>query len=56
MIKHHPDDDLLLAFAAGRSEAGPALLVAVHLESCPGCRPGRRSGKHARTDQRINSR
>jgi putative transcriptional regulator len=38
MIKHHPDDDLLLAFAAGRSEAGPALLVAVHLESCPDCR------------------
>lgn len=38
MINHHPDDDLLLALAAGRSEGGPALLVGVHLESCPTCR------------------
>jgi putative transcriptional regulator len=38
MIHHHPDDDLLLALAAGRLDSGPALLVSVHLESCPDCR------------------
>lgn len=38
MIQHHPDDDLLLALAAGRLASGPALLASVHLESCPGCR------------------
>lgn len=38
MIQHHPDDDLLLASAAGRLANGPSLLVAVHLESCQACR------------------
>jgi putative transcriptional regulator len=38
MIHHHPDDDLLLALAAGRLDSGAALLVSVHLESCPACR------------------
>jgi len=38
MIQHHPDDDLLLALAAGHLESGPALLASVHLESCPTCR------------------
>ena len=38
MIHHHPEDDLLLALAAGRLARGPALLVSVHLESCPACR------------------
>lgn len=38
MIHHHPDDDLLLALAAGRSAEGPALLLEVHLESCASCR------------------
>lgn len=38
MIHHHPGDDLLLALAAGRLESGPALVVRVHLESCPACR------------------
>ena len=38
MIHHHPEDDLLLALAAGRLESGPALLVSVHLEACPACR------------------
>lgn len=38
MIEHHPDDDYLLALAAGRLASGPALLVGVHLESCPACR------------------
>ncbi|MFD1577852.1 ChrR family anti-sigma-E factor [Ramlibacter ginsenosidimutans] len=38
MINHHPTDDFLLALAAGRLAAGPALLVSVHLESCVACR------------------
>ena len=38
MIQHHPDEDLLLALAAGRLGSGPALLVSVHLESCAECR------------------
>lgn len=38
MIHHHPDDDLLLAQAAGRSTSGTALLVATHLEGCSDCR------------------
>jgi putative transcriptional regulator len=38
MIQHHPDDDLLLALAAGRLASGPALLASVHLESCAHCR------------------
>lgn len=38
MIQHHPDEALLLALAAGRLASGPALLVAVHLESCEACR------------------
>jgi putative transcriptional regulator len=38
MIQHHPDDDLLLAHAAGNLPAGPALVVASHLEGCAHCR------------------
>ncbi|CAA9431641.1 MAG: hypothetical protein AVDCRST_MAG51-2678 [uncultured Ramlibacter sp.] len=38
MILHHPDEDLLLSMAAGRLPAGQALVVAVHLDSCPQCR------------------
>lgn len=38
MIAHHPADDLLLAHAAGRLTAGPALLLDVHLEGCAACR------------------
>ena len=37
-IHHHPEDDLLLALAAGRLDGGQALLVATHLESCALCR------------------
>lgn len=37
-IQHHPDDELLLALAAGRLDAGQALLVATHLEGCGACR------------------
>ncbi len=38
MIRHHPDDSLLLRHAGGTLAAGPALLVATHLERCPACR------------------
>jgi len=37
MIRHHPDDDLLLSLAAGRLPAGPGLLVRVHVERCVEC-------------------
>ncbi len=38
-IRHHPDDALMLSFAAGgRLSAGLRLLVATHLELCPACR------------------
>ncbi|WP_029011269.1 ChrR family anti-sigma-E factor [Azospirillum halopraeferens] len=35
---HHPDDDLLLAYAAGGPGGVKALLVATHLAFCPDCR------------------
>ena len=38
MIQHHPQDDMLLARAAGSLAAGPALLVASHIEQCAVCR------------------
>lgn len=38
MISHHPDDDLLLALAAGGQEPGAALVLRAHLETCPHCR------------------
>lgn len=37
-IKHHPSDETLLWQAAGTLGAGPALVVAVHLEGCETCR------------------
>jgi len=37
MIRHHPDDALLLACAAGTLGAGHRLLLEVHLEGCPHC-------------------
>lgn len=37
-IHHHPDDDLLLALAAGTLAAGPELVLRVHLEQCGACR------------------
>ncbi|WP_256856639.1 ChrR family anti-sigma-E factor [Variovorax sp. KK3] len=37
MIRHHPGDDLLLAMAAGSLAAGPALVVATHVEGCAHC-------------------
>jgi putative transcriptional regulator len=38
VIRHHPDDALLIAHAGGTLASGPALLVATHLEGCAGCR------------------
>ncbi|HEY2257420.1 MAG TPA: ChrR family anti-sigma-E factor [Variovorax sp.] len=38
MIHHHPDDDLLLARAAGRLGSGHSLLIGSHLEHCSYCR------------------
>jgi putative transcriptional regulator len=37
-IKHHPSDETLMRMAAGSLGAGPALVVAVHLEGCAVCR------------------
>jgi len=37
-IRHHPDDDLLLARASGQLPAGARLVLASHLELCPLCR------------------
>ena len=37
MIRHHPDNALLLAHAAGNLPAGAAILVESHLEACPEC-------------------
>ncbi len=37
-IRHHPDDDLLLARASGQLPAGTRLVLASHLELCPLCR------------------
>jgi len=38
MIRHHPDDEYLLALAAGRLAPAQALVVAAHLERCTECR------------------
>lgn len=35
---HHPGEDTLIAYAAGTLGAGPALMVAIHLEGCGHCR------------------
>src|SRR5262249_25088302 len=37
-IEHHPGDETLLLYAAGTLGAGPALVVAAHLEACAVCR------------------
>lgn len=37
MIRHHPDDALLLALAAGSLARGPAAVTAAHAERCPRC-------------------
>lgn len=37
-IAHHPGDELLLAFAAGKLRPAQALVMAVHVETCARCR------------------
>lgn len=37
-IRHHPDDEMLLAQAAGRNEVGTRLVLSSHLELCGHCR------------------
>ncbi len=37
-IRHHPDDALLMALAAGTLESAAALVLSVHVEGCPQCR------------------
>jgi putative transcriptional regulator len=38
MIRHHPDDALLMALAADRLARGPAVVTAAHAEGCAHCR------------------
>lgn len=37
-IRHHPSEDLLSDFAAGRLDEGQSLAIATHVESCALCR------------------
>ena len=37
-IAHHPDDDLLAAFAAGGLDLGQRVAIATHLKACESCR------------------
>ena len=37
MIRHHPDDALLMALAADRLARGPAVVTAAHAERCAHC-------------------
>lgn len=37
MISHHPGDETLLRFATGDLPAGPALVVATHIDRCEAC-------------------
>lgn len=37
MPSHHPDDELLMQYAAGQTPESVALVVATHVGSCPRC-------------------
>ena len=37
-VQHHPDEALLLAYAAGGLDGAMSLIVATHLSFCAGCR------------------
>jgi putative transcriptional regulator len=37
-IQHHPDDELLIGYAAGTLDLGQQVAIATHLGACPGCR------------------
>jgi len=45
-VRHHPDDSLLTAFAAGTLDLGQHVAIATHLASCPRCRGWIRSVEH----------
>lgn len=45
-IRHHPDDTLLAAFAAGTLDLGRHVAVSTHLVSCPKCRDWVRMMEH----------
>ncbi|MBM7074353.1 cupin domain-containing protein [Shewanella sp. 202IG2-18] len=38
MIKHHPTDDLLIAFSAGELSSSLSVVISTHIEMCPVCR------------------
>jgi putative transcriptional regulator len=38
MIHHHPDQDLLLAYAAGATDEATSLILATHMDYCAACR------------------
>jgi putative transcriptional regulator len=38
MIRHHPEDELLVGLATGRLAPGPAVVVCAHLDGCGHCR------------------
>lgn len=42
IIRHHPEDELLLALSAGRLETGTRLVLSSHLELCAHCRERQR--------------
>ncbi|MFS1524871.1 ChrR family anti-sigma-E factor [Microbulbifer sp. 2304DJ12-6] len=38
MIRHHPDQNLLLEYASGSLARGPSLVIAAHVQLCAACR------------------
>lgn len=44
-IHHHPDDELLVAYAAGELDEAWSLLIATHTAWCPACRDQVRAGE-----------
>ena len=42
-IAHHPDEDLLAAFAAGGLDLGQRVAIATHLAACESCREWNRA-------------
>jgi putative transcriptional regulator len=45
MANHHPDDSLLIEYAAGSLNEAKGLLVATHLALCPSCRKAVQDGE-----------
>ena len=56
MIRHHPDDALLIAHAGGTLPGGPTLLVATHVESCATCRAALRAFEQVGTTLMLDQR